>query len=320
MERIRNYVKMVEKALQELDYSGKPAELYQPIDYFMSLGGKRLRPALCLAACEMFGRNPSEALNPALGIEVFHNFTLVHDDIMDQADLRRGKPTVHEKWNVNTAILSGDTMLVRAYQLIASVDESVLKPILDTFSQTAIEVCEGQQFDMVFETWESVSEKDYIEMIRLKTSVLLGAALKIGALTGGASLEKADRLYAFGMNIGIAFQIQDDLLDAFGNPEKVGKKPGGDIILNKQTILRIYALSSESAKSRELLGKSYPTDEEKVAVIRKLFEDTGSRRYAEDLRDHYYHQALKNLEEVEGNVQIKSELAEFAEWLILREH
>lgn len=320
MDRIRNYVSQVEHALQQLDYSGKPRELYAPIDYFMSLGGKRLRPALCLAACEMFGKEPKEALNPALGIEVFHNFTLVHDDIMDHADVRRGKPTVHEKWNVNTAILSGDTMLVKAYQLVASVGESVLKPVLDTFSKTAIEVCEGQQYDMSFETRGPVKEKDYIEMIRLKTSVLLGAALKIGAFTGGASEEMSDKLYGFGVNIGIAFQIQDDLLDAFGKPEKVGKKPGGDIILNKQTILRIHAWYHGTGEARDLLDKSYATDEEKVERIRLLFEDSGSRKYAENLRDHYYQKALKNLEEVGGNTEIKAELAEFAEWLILREH
>lgn len=320
MNRIWNYVSQVESALKEIDYSGKPAELYEPIDYFMSLGGKRLRPALCLAACEMFGKKAEYALNPALGIEVFHNFTLVHDDIMDHADVRRGKPTVHEKWNINTAILAGDTMLVRAYQLMASVDEPVLKPVLDTFSKTAIEVCEGQQYDMSFETQGPVKEEDYIEMIRLKTSVLLGAALKIGAFTGGASEAMADKLYAFGENIGIAFQIQDDLLDAFGNPEKVGKKPGGDIILNKQTILRIHAWHHGDEQTRKSLTSQFASDEEKVDHIRKLFEDSGSRIYAENLRDSYYQQALNNLESVDASPEIKGELAEFAEWLILREH
>jgi geranylgeranyl diphosphate synthase type II len=320
MDRIKHYVSKVEQGLKKLDFKGDPTELYAPIEYFMALGGKRLRPALCLAACELFGRKADEALNPALGIEVFHNFTLVHDDIMDDANVRRGKPTVHEKWNVNTAILSGDTMLVQAYQLIASVGESVLKPVLDTFSKTAIEVCEGQQYDMSFETLGPVKEEDYIEMIRLKTSVLLGAALKIGALTGGAGDAAADKLYAFGVNIGIAFQIQDDLLDAFGNPEKVGKKPGGDIILNKQTILRIHAWYHGHENSRELLTREFDSNENKVTAIRDLFETTGSRAYAEQLRDSFYKEALTNLEEVGGNEEIKRELAQFAEWLILREH
>lgn len=313
-------MRLIEEGLSQLDLSGKPAELYDPIQYFMGLGGKRLRPALCLVACELAGGDPQNAVFPALGIEVFHNFTLVHDDIMDVADVRRGQPTVHQKWNLNTAILSGDTMLVKAYQLVSSVDQAFLKPVLDTFSTTAIEVCEGQQYDMSFETEDPVTEGDYIEMIRLKTSVLLGGALKIGAIVGGADNETSQKLYDFGVNVGIAFQIQDDLLDAFGNPEKVGKKPGGDIILNKQTLLRIHAWHTGGDETRSLLEKEYDSDTTKVSTIKSYFEESGTRSYVEALRNSYYEEALKNLSAVKGDADIIKELGEFSEWLIKREH
>lgn len=313
-------MKMVEDGLAQLDLAGRPSELYDPIVYFMEIGGKRLRPALCLAACELAGTSPENALNAALGLEVFHNFTLVHDDIMDQADVRRGKTTVHLKWNTNTAILAGDTMLVKAYQLMATVPDQALKAVLDTFSATAKEVCEGQQFDMSFETAQAVSEDEYLEMIRLKTSVLLGAALKIGAQVAGADAKTCEALYAFGVNIGIAFQIQDDLLDAFGNPEKVGKKAGGDIILNKQTLLRIHAWTHGDDVNRNRLEADYATEEEKVNSIRTLFEELGSRTYVEEIRDRFYQQALNDLKEVQGDPEILTELADFAKWLIKRDY
>ena len=319
MNRISQHIEMVKTGLQGLHLSGQPEELYDPITYILSLDAKRMRPALCLTACEMLGGDPMDALTPALGLEVFHNFTLVHDDIMDQADLRRGKPSVHKKWGVNTAILAGDTMLVKAYQMLGSVKPEVLKPVLDVFSATAIEVCEGQQFDMSFEKHDNVQEEEYINMIRLKTSVLLGAALKIGALVAGSDTKNAQYLYDFGVNIGIAFQIQDDLLDAFGNPEKVGKRPGGDIILNKQTLLRLFAWNHGDDNTRDLLGKSYASDDEKVSEIRRCFENCGARAYVEDQRDLYYQKALEKLNSVDGDAELKAELSQFAEWLILRE-
>ena len=320
MKKIEAYVALVERSLQEQEFSGKPAGLYDPIVYFMQLGGKRLRPALCLAACEMFGQPATQALPPALAIEIFHNFTLVHDDIMDEAAVRRGKPTVHRKWDLNTAILSGDTMLVKSYQLLSQVEGKILKPVLDTFSQTAIEVCEGQQYDLAFESEAPVKEEDYIKMIRLKTSVLLGAALKIGALTGGASEEDAARIYRFGVNTGIAFQIQDDLLDAFGNPEKVGKKPGGDIIQNKQTLLRIFAWHQGGDAARSALERSYDGENEKVSATLELFEKCGARSYVEKKRDDYLEMALKSLDAVKGDEEIRRELSQFAQWLISRDY
>ncbi len=320
MERIREHMVLVERTMQDMNLTGKPAELYDPIKYFISLGGKRLRPALCITACELVGGNPKDAVDAAMGIEMFHNFTLVHDDIMDQANLRRGKTTVHEKWNLNTAILSGDTMLVKSYQLISKVKPKVIIPVLDTFSKTAIEVCEGQQNDMSFETRPPVSETEYLEMIRQKTSVLLGGALKIGGLIGGANKSTADLLYEFGVNIGIAFQIQDDLLDAFGNPDKVGKKAGGDIILNKQTILRIYAWHAGSPEVKDSLAAEFSSEAEKVRLHQQLFENIGSRKHAEAMRDFYFEKALSSLKSVPGKESLKQELNTFSEWLIMREH
>ena len=219
---------------------------------------------------------------PALGIEVFHNFSLIHDDVLDKAPLRRGKKTVHEKWNQDIAILSGDAMLVKAYQYIAHVNKDILPQILKCFSETAIEVCEGQQYDLNFEEKESVSQEEYFEMIRLKTSVLLGAALKIGAIVAGASLAEADKIYRFGVNIGIAFQVQDDILDAFGNPEKFGKTRGGDILNDKKTILMIHALENGSSEQQALLNDATLTEREKVETTKNLFSEIGSLQYAKD--------------------------------------
>ncbi|RZL52120.1 MAG: polyprenyl synthetase family protein, partial [Pedobacter sp.] len=225
-------------------------DLYEPIRYIMSLGGKRIRPVMVLMATELFTTDTNKALDVALAIETFHNFTLVHDDIMDNAPLRRGKITVHEKWGVNNAILSGDVMMVESNKHLSKVDILVLKPVLDTFNATAQGVCEGQQLDMEFEQRDDVSIPEYIEMIRLKTAVLLGGAMKLGAIVGGANTVDADLLYSFGENLGIAFQLQDDILDVYGNPEKFGKQVGGDIISNKKTFLHLKTL--ELAQSDEI--------------------------------------------------------------------
>jgi geranylgeranyl diphosphate synthase type II len=223
MKSIQELSILISDELGKIEYPKNPSLLYEPIDYILGLGGKRMRPILVLMAHQLFDKNIEKAISPALAIEVFHNFTLLHDDIMDKAPLRRGQQTVHEKWNANVAILSGDTMLVQAYQLMADVDKSIVKPTLEVFSKAAIEVCEGQQWDMDFETQENVSIDDYLKMIECKTAVLLGAALQIGGITAGAFTQEQEHLYEFGRNMGIAFQLKDDLLDAFGNPETFGK-------------------------------------------------------------------------------------------------
>lgn len=319
MEKINGYTALLENTLNRQDFNDKPVELYEPISYILSLGGKRLRPALTLAACELFGGDANDALIPAMGIEIFHNFTLIHDDIMDKAPLRRGKKTVHEKWNSDVAILSGDAMLVKAYQYIVTVRPEILPQVVKVFNQTALEVCEGQQYDMNFETHEDVSEDDYIEMIRLKTSVLLGCALEIGALVAGASVTQSDLIYRFGESIGIAFQIQDDILDAFGDPEKFGKAVGGDILNNKNTILRLYAQHNANKEQLVALEAIYESDNEKVEAIKKVFVETGALEYAKKRMDAYYDEAIQFLKEAKGQPEIEEELATFAQWLIKRD-
>lgn len=319
MEKINGYTALLENTLNRQDFNDKPVELYEPISYILSLGGKRLRPALTLAACELFGGDANDALIPAMGIEIFHNFTLIHDDIMDKAPLRRGKKTVHEKWNSDVAILSGDAMLVKAYQYIVTVRPEILPQVVKVFNQTALEVCEGQQYDMNFETQEDVSEDDYIEMIRLKTSVLLGCALEIGALVSGASVTQSDLIYRFGESIGIAFQIQDDILDAFGDPEKFGKAVGGDILNNKNTILRLYAQHNANKEQLVALEAIYESDNEKVEAIKKVFVETGALDYAKKRMDAYYDEAIQFLKEAKGQPEIEQELATFAQWLIKRD-
>lgn len=319
MEKINGYTALLENTLNRQDFNDKPVELYEPISYILSLGGKRLRPALTLAACELFGGDANDALIPAMGIEIFHNFTLIHDDIMDKAPLRRGKKTVHEKWNSDVAILSGDAMLVKAYQYIVTVRPEILPQVVKVFNQTALEVCEGQQYDMNFETQEDVSEDDYIEMIRLKTSVLLGCALEIGALVAGASVAQSDLIYRFGESIGIAFQIQDDILDAFGDPEKFGKAVGGDILNNKNTILRLYAQHNANKEQLVALEAIYESDNEKVEAIKKVFVETGALEYAKKRMDAYYDEAIQFLKEAKGQPEIEEELATFAQWLIKRD-
>lgn len=320
MDKIQDYVRLLESSLASQNFDSEPKELYQPMAYILSLGGKRLRPALSLAACELFGSAPEKALMPALGIEVFHNFSLVHDDIMDEAELRRGSATVHKKWNRDIAILSGDAMLVKAYQYIAQVEPPILPAVLACFSQTALEICEGQQRDMNFESMAAVSESEYLEMIRQKTAVLLGAALKIGALCGGASEASADSLYHFGINAGLAFQIQDDLLDAFGDPQKVGKKAGGDILQDKKTLLMIYARELDPTAFQSLKSSSFVNDESKVEAWCHLMETSGARAKAEKQRDQLLKQALADLDAAHGeNVALKDELAQFARWLSQRD-
>lgn len=320
MENFKRYIGLVENELVRLNLGNQPNELYEPMHYILQLGGKRLRPALSLAACELFGGKAEAALSAALGIELFHNFSLIHDDIMDEAPLRRKQPTVHEKWDTNIAILSGDGMLVKAYQLVAQVDSDVLPNVMETFSQTALEVCEGQQYDMNFEKQANVSKENYIEMIRLKTSVLLGAALKIGALVAKANPKDAEAIYNYGVNIGIAFQIQDDLLDSFGDPKKFGKQVGGDIINDKKTILMIHALEQANARQRTEILSSNLSGEKKVEKVKELYVALGAKQAAEELRDSYYDKAISNLEEISQSASLINDFKAFSAWLIQRDH
>lgn len=271
---------IVEEHIQQLEIGDKqPAELYAPIRYILSLGGKRIRPVMTIMACNLFTEDVKPAIKPALAIEVFHNFTLIHDDIMDNANIRRNKPTVHAKWNNNIAILSGDAMQVYAYQLLVDEDSGYLKQLLDVFNTTALEVCEGQQYDMNYATKVSVSLEDYLRMIELKTSVLLAASLKIGALCGGASAQDAENLYAFGLNLGLAFQIQDDYLDVYGNQDLFGKTVGGDIAENKKTFLLIQALTLATGKCADDLQRAItnqiPNTFEKIEVVRNIYTELG---------------------------------------------
>jgi geranylgeranyl diphosphate synthase type II len=266
----------------------------------MGLGGKRIRPLLSLLAYGMYGKNPTEIFSQAAALEVFHNFTLMHDDIMDQAPLRRGKPTVHEKWNAKIAILSGDVMLVRAYDLLLPTPTALLPEVIRIFNKTAAEVCEGQQLDMNFEGYETVAEEDYIHMIRLKTAVLLGLALQIGALLAGASKEDVERIYEFGVNIGVGFQLQDDLLDVYADQAKFGKQVGGDIISNKKTFLLIKALELAKGKEKEelqhWLGLTQFDKGEKVAAVKGIYEQLGIRSLTEKKMQSYFEKGFQQLD------------------------
>ncbi|MBK0382365.1 polyprenyl synthetase family protein [Pedobacter sp. SD-b] len=324
MHSIQQLQNIIDKAVKETTYPLEPKELYQPIAYLMALGGKRLRPALVLMATDLFNGNIDDALSPALAVELFHNFTLMHDDIMDKAPLRRGQPTVHAKWNDSVAILSGDVMFVKAYKMMIQVKPEILSDVLEVFNATAIGVCEGQQIDMNFENRDIVEVDEYLEMIRLKTAVLVGGALKIGALIGNASKTDADNLYQFGENLGIAFQLQDDILDVYGDPLKFGKQVGGDIISNKKTFLLIKAL--ELAKGDDLIALKHwitKTDfnaEEKVNAVRNIYDKIGIRDLSERLMQSYTQIALNNLEKIKAPAENKSVLMDFADMLIKREN
>jgi geranylgeranyl diphosphate synthase type II len=304
-------------------YGDNPKELYEPIQYIMGLGGKRFRPLLTLLASSIYSDDPSVALKPAMAVEVFHNFTLMHDDIMDRAPLRRGQPTVHEKWNANTAILSGDVMLIRAYDLLLDVPKEKFRQVLTRFNQTAAEVCEGQQLDMNFEKRWNVTEEEYIGMIRLKTSVLLGFALELGGILGGADEKSVEMLYSAGENMGIGFQLKDDLLDVFGDPSKFGKQVGGDIIANKKTFLLIEALTKAEGQMKDELNKWLSQEnfdnEEKVSAVRNIYEQLGVRSFTEQKINEYFTKGLNSLNELEIEASRKEPLLNFAKQLVERE-
>ena len=317
-----HYRELIVDELEGLQHVGKPKELYDPIAYILSLGGKRIRPVLCLMAAELFGIEAKKALSLSLGIEVFHNFTLVHDDIMDEAPLRRGKSTVHEKWNRDIAILSGDVMFVKAYELICASNAEHLSELLTLFNKTAIEVCEGQQFDMNFELEPEVTLPDYIEMIRLKTAVLLACSLKMGAIAAGASQKDANLIYEFGQNVGIAFQIQDDYLDAYGNAEQFGKRVGGDIISNKKTFLLLNAIrQADEKQKRELYSILEGTfdDQEKISKTLEIYNKLNIPEITKTALNEYFNRGMKAINEIAVSDNLKQPLIEVAEMLMMRE-
>lgn len=299
MKTYKDLYAQIEQEIANIAYTQQPEELYKPIEYIMQLGGKRLRPVLTLMANDMFGGETRKALKAALAIEMFHNFTLVHDDIMDNADIRRGQPTVHVKWNQTIAILSGDLMMIKATDLLCETETNDLRNLISVFNKTAAEVCEGQQWDMNFETQSNVTEQDYLKMITLKTAVLLGCALKVGALIGGANTDDANHLYEFGKNIGIAFQLQDDILDSFGEGDKVGKKIGGDIAANKKTILLIEALNSAEGDDKdELYYWLGAKSDEKIEAVLNLYNKYNVRQKAEQLKEQHLQSAFEHLNQL----------------------
>ena len=301
MDFIKDYTLFLEKEIENIKFPSDPSNLYNPLTYFLTLGGKRMRPMATLIAGDLFGAEIEETKYAALAIELFHNFSLIHDDIMDKAPLRRGKVTVHEKWNDNIAILSGDVLFVKAYELLAKNDCKYLLPLLACFNRTAVEVCEGQQLDMDFEKREDVSLDEYLNMIRLKTSVLLGAAFEMGAIIGEASEENIKNIYAFGVNLGLAFQIQDDLLDLYGESEKVGKRKGGDILADKKTILSILARSSaNSSQKEELIQIQKETNvESKINRTIDLFQTLNIKEKCISVMEDYYFKAKKSIDAIE---------------------
>jgi len=300
----------------------EPASLYEPIKYILTLGGKRLRPVLTLMSADFFGGNYTKALDASLAVEMFHNFSLVHDDIMDNAPLRRGHQTVHEKWDVNTGILSGDAMLILAYQLFETYEPKIFMQLAVLFSKTALEVCEGQQYDVDFETRNDVTISQYIKMIEYKTAVLIGASLQMGAIIAEASQSCQEKIYAFGKNLGIAFQLQDDYLDAFGNPLTFGKQVGGDIIANKKTFLYLTALQkSTPAEAQELssLFATMPKDpSDKITAVKEIFVCSGAAKATEDEIARYTNTSISLLQDIKISQQHKDTLKSFADFLMNR--
>ncbi len=318
-----HFQKLIEEKLKSLQLKQDPSSLYDPIRYMLNLGGKRLRPALLMMSHELYNNETENIIQPALGIEVFHNFTLLHDDIMDKAPLRRTKETVHKKWNPDIAILSGDTMFVLSCQLLMDVKKEFQNDVMQIFFRTAIEVCEGQQMDMDFESKHNVTIDEYLDMIGRKTAALIGCSMHIGALCAGAELSDSKHLYAFGKNLGIAFQLHDDILDVYGDAKKFGKQVGGDILSNKKTFLLLTAF--EKAKGKDLaelkkwLNATDFIAEEKVASVTHVYENLSIRNDATEKMDYYFRIALNELDAVNVSSVRKSALLELAEKLMVRE-
>lgn len=313
---------IIEDAIAKVDLQKEPVGLYEPIAYTMALGGKRVRPALTLMACNLFKEDVQEAIMPALGVEFFHNFTLLHDDMMDKALVRRGQPAVYIKWDENTAILSGDLMQIIAYEMVAESPEQHLKKVLKLFNTTAIQVCEGQQYDMEFELRDKVEVEEYLQMIQLKTAVLLGAALKIGAYIGGAVEKEAQMLYDFGIHIGLAFQLMDDLLDVYGDEKTFGKQVGGDILANKHTFLLINAKKLANFEQKKnlnyWLSADNPNAEEKILAITDIYNQLNVKKICEDAMDFHFKEAIAILQELDVLEDKKQVLRNLAEKLMYR--
>jgi geranylgeranyl diphosphate synthase type II len=324
MQTFDQLLKKVNKALDAERFDMSPKELYEPISYTLSLGGKRVRPVMLLMGCELFGGNIAQAIHAAVGIEVFHNFTLLHDDIMDKSPIRRGKETVYKKWNTNIAILSGDAMYAKAYEYFLRLENGHLREALSVFTRTAIDVCEGQQYDMNFECAENVSIADYLSMISLKTAALTGASLRIGAIIAGAPEKDAKLLQDFGVNLGIAFQLRDDLLDAFGDEKKFGKKTGNDIATNKKTFLYLKAFEKAKGPLRDRLLYYFVNatldGETKIAAVKEIYAKLNIKVDTEKEMDRYYNKAVKALEAIKVKKEYKVELKALCDKLMIREY
>ena len=323
MDCFAPYQTAFEQSLKTYKLPSEPKGLYEPIAYILALGGKRLRPCLVLAACEACKNSYAEAQQAALAVELFHNFTLIHDDIMDEAPLRRGKATVHSKWNLNTGILSGDAMLILAYQQFASYNPELQADLMALFSKTALEVCEGQEYDVAFEQLTAVSESAYLKMIQFKTAVLVAAALKMGALIGASDSESAELFYDFGLALGTAFQIQDDYLDAFGDPETFGKQVGGDILENKKTFLVVKLQELGSIEQRQALdhwfgANAHASSEEKVAEVKQLFTESGAAEATREAVQAHTLESQRILTSLEKRGIKTNTLSAFSEALLLR--
>lgn len=305
---------IVNTGIDKIEYKSEPYSLFEPIAYILSLGGKRVRPALVLMSYNLYKDDVKRVMPIALAIEIFHNFTLLHDDLMDRADVRRGKPTVHIKWGDNTAVLSGDAMLIEAYKEIAKVESPYLPQVLDLFSTMATEICCGQQYDMEFERRMDVTIPEYLEMIRLKTAVLLACALKEGAIVAGASAEDADNLYEFGINVGLGFQLKDDLLDVYGDSSSFGKRIGGDILCNKKTYLLINALADGSTRDELIawMNKESAEEKEKIEAVTKIYNKLDLKKKSEDLINDYYIKAVACLDKVKVPRERKETLYKLA--------
>ncbi len=322
MHKIEELIELVSNEIDKLSFKGTPAELYEPIEYIMSQGGKRLRPILSLVACDMFGGDVIKSVTPAVSMEMFHNFTLIHDDIMDRAPIRRGLETVYKKWNANIAILSGDALFALAYEKLLAYENDNIIELIHLLNETAVGVCEGQQMDINFETQDNVSIDEYIEMIRLKTAILIGACLKAGAISAYADKKYQDMIYDYGENIGLAFQLMDDLLDVYGNEEKFGKTPGGDIRENKKTYIYLKCIEIASEEDANKLkdyfsGKEFD-ESEKFQAIKALFEKYNIKAITEELMDEYYKKAMEILEQIP--CEDKTELLRITDLIMHRDH
>lgn len=315
---------LINEYLDNLPYERKPAGLYDPIKYVLSIGGKRIRPTLMLLAYNLYKEDPERILSSAVALETYHNYTLLHDDLMDNASVRRGQPTVHKKWDANTAILSGDSMLVLAYERMAKCPVEKLKPVLDLFTETALEIGEGQQYDMDFETRNDVREEEYIEMIRLKTSVLLACATKMGAILADAPQEDADNLYKFGEQMGLAFQLQDDYLDVYGDPEVFGKAIGGDILCNKKTYMLINAFNLANDEQRKRLQQwvnaENPDPRQKIEAVTQIYNEIGISQLAEQKIKYYFNESRKYLEAINLPKERKLELEAYTDKMMKRNY